>query len=618
MLTHQQALRTAFLLTIFNLCITTDASAAAEVWMTQGTSGAGLTGSGTQASPYKVPPDDASAYDSVIGGLSANTTLHIGAGLYLTSGYSTNAGYPDGFRVIGSGMGVTTLRLKANAIGSGQSATVIQIGTSGPSAKYTACVRDLTIDCNFINQHASSIKVNGVSYTSFAFDMDHVEVVELGGRNAEAFGIFGGHFGSGLTGSPSHVTIRNCRIHKPYTGSAAFITAIHPSGDNNWSGVVENCYIDLSAANYPSNGAQGLAFAGTPEHLVFRDNVVKGCTRGFHFDTPGSGNPHDVVISHNHFERCQTSIAFGWASESLSGVLYERFMIEGNSMEMKGGVGVYLSNRCRGFFVRDNTMYFTSDTNSGAYCHTVAVDNNCEGNVICGNRYGPSNVGNQVPFAPASYAPSAAATLKNEYTDNKWINTANGIKYIDGYRFAQPGNTLPAGTGFWRLSLGCAQNDWNPSTEIVSSDHDQSSNYYSYMRLGRANSNPWGSYNVLLDPAGTSGAWVGTQTAGNFGAGGWVQGNTGFFLPQGSRMVNQETGSAARMGLATLGSGGEVTVSTTSVRSDSRIFLTIQSPSATVGSVRIESRTAGASFKIKSTDSADRSQVAWFMIDPSF
>lgn len=284
-----------------NLC------AAAEVWVVQGTSGAGLTGSGTLATPYKVPPDNASAYDTVIGGLSANTTLHIGSGLYLTSGSIASVVYPDGCRVIGSGMGVTTIRLKANAIGSGQSTAIIQIGTSAPSAKYSGCIRDLTIDCNFINQHASSTKVGGVSYTGFAFDMDHVEIIKLGGRNTgEAFGIFGGNFGSGAVGSPSNATIRNCRIHKPYTGSDAYITAIHPSGDNNWSGVVENCYIDLSAANYPSNGTYGLTFAGAPEHLVYRDNVVKGCTRGFHFDTPGGEapkNPHDVVIANNHFVR---------------------------------------------------------------------------------------------------------------------------------------------------------------------------------------------------------------------------------------------------------------------------------------------------------------------------
>lgn len=69
-------------------------------------------------------------------------------------------------------------------------------------------------------------------------------------------------------------------------------------------------------------------------------------------------------------------------------------------------------------------------------------------------------------------------------------------------------------------------------------------------------------------------------------------------------------GSNAKQGTATL-SAGSVTVSNTAVTANSRIFLTIQSPGGTVGAPYVSARTAGTSFTIKSTSSADTSVVAY-------
>jgi hypothetical protein len=75
-------------------------------------------------------------------------------------------------------------------------------------------------------------------------------------------------------------------------------------------------------------------------------------------------------------------------------------------------------------------------------------------------------------------------------------------------------------------------------------------------------------------------------------------------------------GSNAKMGVATL-SAGSVTVSTTAVASTSRIMLTTQSPSGTVGTPYIFSRSAGTSFVIHSTSGTDASTVAWVILDPA-
>ncbi len=75
-------------------------------------------------------------------------------------------------------------------------------------------------------------------------------------------------------------------------------------------------------------------------------------------------------------------------------------------------------------------------------------------------------------------------------------------------------------------------------------------------------------------------------------------------------------GSNAKMGLATL-SGGTVTVSTTAVTANSRIFLTDQGGTVTnLGSVYISARTAGTSFTISSTNILDASDVAWMIVEP--
>lgn len=94
----------------------------------------------------------------------------------------------------------------------------------------------------------------------------------------------------------------------------------------------------------------------------------------------------------------------------------------------------------------------------------------------------------------------------------------------------------------------------------------------------------------------TSGGNIGTATAGN-----------GVVIKEGSN---------AKSGVATM-AAGLVTVSTTAVTANSRILLTIQTPGGTVGSVYVNTKTAGTSFQIKSTSATDTSTVAWFIYEAS-
>lgn len=75
-------------------------------------------------------------------------------------------------------------------------------------------------------------------------------------------------------------------------------------------------------------------------------------------------------------------------------------------------------------------------------------------------------------------------------------------------------------------------------------------------------------------------------------------------------------GSNATMGVATL-VGGTVTVSTTKVTANSRIFVTTQSAGGTVAASYISARTAGTSFTITSMNVLDTSVVAWMIVEPA-
>ena len=77
------------------------------------------------------------------------------------------------------------------------------------------------------------------------------------------------------------------------------------------------------------------------------------------------------------------------------------------------------------------------------------------------------------------------------------------------------------------------------------------------------------------------------------------------------------TTSNATMGTTTLVTGASALVLTSAVATNSRIFLTIQSPSGTVGSLYVSTRTASSSFTVFSTNASDRSTFAWFIVQPS-
>lgn len=81
--------------------------------------------------------------------------------------------------------------------------------------------------------------------------------------------------------------------------------------------------------------------------------------------------------------------------------------------------------------------------------------------------------------------------------------------------------------------------------------------------------------------------------------------------------VQVKEGSNATMGLTSAMVAGTVTVSTTKVTANSRVFLTAQNTGGTPGALRISARTPGTSFTITSTSGTDTSTVAWWIVEPA-
>lgn len=82
------------------------------------------------------------------------------------------------------------------------------------------------------------------------------------------------------------------------------------------------------------------------------------------------------------------------------------------------------------------------------------------------------------------------------------------------------------------------------------------------------------------------------------------------------RTLKIAEGSNCKMGTATL-VAGTVTVNTTAVTANSRIFLSNNANGGTVGALYVSARTAGTSFVITSTSATDTSTVAWLLLEPA-
>jgi hypothetical protein len=124
-------------------------------------------------------------------------------------------------------------------------------------------------------------------------------------------------------------------------------------------------------------------------------------------------------------------------------------------------------------------------------------------------------------------------------------------------------------------------------------------------------------YGITVDPTGAlNGFGTPTPTATMHVVGSTKLDGNVTLVSAGNGLLVKE-GTNATMGIATL-TAGTVTVSTTKVTANSRIFLTVEGGTLTnVGSPYISARTAGTSFTVSSTNVLDAANVSWFIVEPA-
>lgn len=287
------------------------------------------------------------------------------------------------------------------------------------------------------------------------------------------------------------------------------------------------------------------------------------------------------------------------------------------------------------------TFSFQGDTNTGIWNSapdTIAFS--CSG----ATQFGINDVGSFFgPAAGSVYLKSAAGTAAlptycfvNDVDTGFYSNAANTIKWstaggqrgsIDSVGRMFVGTTTAptawvhvaatttvAGTGGLKFTSGALMTTAEAgAVEFVTDD------LYFTITTGAARKNI-----TLWDTLGTSGRVPFATTNGRLtdsanlvytsGTGLLVSDNiklqaagNGFYVKEGTN---------ATMGIATL-VAGTVVVNTTKVTANSRIFLTHQNNSGTLGEVTVSARTAGTSFTITSLNVLDTSDIAWIIIEPA-
>ena len=112
--------------------------------------------------------------------------------------------------------------------------------------------------------------------------------------------------------------------------------------------------------------------------------------------------------------------------------------------------------------------------------------------------------------------------------------------------------------------------------------------------------------------SGSPGTWAAAQIAG---ANTWTGANTFASTARFNNGLTIPEGSNAYMGTVAVNGTAPVTVATTAVSANSRIFLTTQVPGGTVASPYVSATSAATSFQVASSGTADTSTVAWLIIN---
>jgi hypothetical protein len=238
-----------------------------EIWIAARADG--VKGSGTINDPFN--GSTAASFDARMNELNAlpgPTLVHLGSGMFETTGYSDAAsgGWQPraGMRIVGAGMGATTLKLvNANATNAQFFAVGHKLTTGNPEAPNPLdfCeVSDLTIDCNLAAQPGATVACGAVRLMGNHVKVRRVRVKSWGTKTSArpcfVVAIITGDRSAGMV-ELIDGGIEDCIADLPSSsGTAGPITVFHAGGKEDAATNAEafgrgpyirNCFVDCGS-----------------------------------------------------------------------------------------------------------------------------------------------------------------------------------------------------------------------------------------------------------------------------------------------------------------------------------------------------------------------------------
>jgi len=298
----------------------------------------GVTGAGTWDNPY-----DASStkFDDIMKDVNRvpnGATVRLGPGTFDTTGYPAPSGWSpvvtsspsrSTLRIVGAGMGATTLRL----IGVAESTNRHAIGMDPAGSQMNGFeISDLTIDCNFSNNSASNSSSGGISVHGKSLWLRRVRVINFGSTAASP-GTYFSALSAAEVGSENCV-VEECVVESPGVGQLGTYHLIRFGGtyaSPHRLCVVRNCALrasdefqtpallsSLYAAINPGAGA-GTTIEGNriancrigvgqipagfaTVDLLVRENYMRNVNKGFFGEMTGAPAIGRLVVLDNFIE----------------------------------------------------------------------------------------------------------------------------------------------------------------------------------------------------------------------------------------------------------------------------------------------------------------------------
>jgi hypothetical protein len=202
-------------------------------------------------------------FDEVLPTIAANTAIHLGPGVFLTRGYRPGETIRIKTRqkIIGSGMGMTTLKLVNASVVDSAYAVIGTLPTGGELRHFE--VSDITLDCNLDGQLIAGhdfapIACAGIMASGAHLRYRRVRVIHFGSLKAgyECFALWsaGAHPNAGV--ESVDCVIEDCIVEHPAINQAEMTTCIHMGSEAIKQGpgigiqgyhrasVIRNCLVD--------------------------------------------------------------------------------------------------------------------------------------------------------------------------------------------------------------------------------------------------------------------------------------------------------------------------------------------------------------------------------------